>query len=443
MDGLTFNTDVSTYTLDELFSMLDIKITDTSDVVSIKQLITERTNQYIRQFTEANRDNMTEFFKRVQQTLLGQTDAESTTSQKNIIIHTQGSSTDLYNSSNGSGNPIHRKTITQLLNVDSRFRQNYSRTTSTDYLIDLPYTIPNVIEIQLCDLELPTTYYPINDTLQNNYFWFSTYTLEQMATDTPTLYYIYVPSGNYFYENLIIFLNKSIQSLETKFPVSVSIDLSYNNPNGVGNGTGKCTVGIQSAEDILNNIAYKIVKVELNFDAPMIVGLEQSTKITDPERMSLYSSRDSLSTEPKLDWLGQRLSWMLGYRKGLYNEIASSTSGSNLYYRSESVVNILGPSYLFLVVNDFNQNKNKHFINSSRNGLLPNDIIARISIKAPVFNIQSQNDFSVYSETRNYFGPVKISKLQIQLVDEYARIVDLNQSDFSFTLRLTTIYSST
>jgi hypothetical protein len=106
-------------------------------------------------------------------------------------------------------------------------------------------------------------------------------------------------------------------------------------------------------------------------------------------------------------------------------------------------MNLLGPQYMYLIVNEFNKNRHNHFIGTSRDGLLRTDIIARISIKSPVFHIQAQNDFSVYAETREYFGPVKIQKIRVQLVDEYGRFVDLNQSDFSFTLRITSIYSTT
>jgi hypothetical protein len=126
---------------------------------------------------------------------------------------------------------------------------------------------------------------------------------------------------------------------------------------------------------------------------------------------------------------------MLGYRRSTYG------TQDSLVHTSESIVNLLGPQYVYLVVNDFNKNRNNHFIGTSSEGLLPNDIIARISIKSPVFNIQSQNDFSVYAETRQYFGPVKINKLRIQLIDEYGRFVDMNSSDFSFTIRITSIYS--
>jgi hypothetical protein len=96
-----------------------------------------------------------------------------------------------------------------------------------------------------------------------------------------------------------------------------------------------------------------------------------------------------------------------------------------------------------LVVDDFNKSNNVNFISTSKYGLLPDNIIARISMKGPAFSIQAQNDYSVYAEPRYYFGPVNITKIQIKLVDEFSRLVDLNYGDFSFTLRLTTIYSAT
>jgi hypothetical protein len=40
---------------------------------------------------------------------------------------------------------------------------------------------------------------------------------------------------------------------------------------------------------------------------------------------------------------------------------------------------------------------------------------------------------------REYFGPVSLQSVNIQLLDDYGRIVDLN-SDYSFCITLTTSY---
>ena len=125
--------------------------------------------------------------------------------------------------------------------------------------------------------------------------------------------------------------------------------------------------------------------------------------------------------------------WLLGFKKKLYT--------GSIDYIGEGVMDILGPRYLFLVIDDgISSSVNTNFFAASGKGIDSNTI-ARISLKSPPFNIQTQNDFSVYTEPRYYFGPVTISKFNISLRDEYNRIVDLNKNDMSFTLRLTIIYS--
>jgi len=373
-----------------------------------------------------------------------------TTSQKLLLkydknynplskVKTSAGGDNLYDSNNGSGNPINRKTVSKLLNIDSRFRSNYSATTSTDYLIDLPYQINNVIEIKLCDLELPSTYHPISPYLHNNYFWIATYTDAQIVSNTPNIYYIHIKGGNYYFDNLITLVNETFKKMRTdetrpeiteSLPLSMSFDLNYNNLGGVGNGTGKVSVGIFAATDLsANDIqVYPIKRVDLNFDGSEIPGLSYSTKIKDNKLKALYYEKSNLPKE-------QRMGWMFGYREGYYSQAP--------YHISESVLNILGPQYLFLIVDDFNKSNNINFISTSRYGLLPDNIIARISLKGSAFSIQAQNDFSVYAEPRYYFGPVNINKLHIRIVDEFARPLDLNNTDFSFTLRMTTVYSAT
>jgi hypothetical protein len=449
MEDLKFNTDISTYSLDELFSLLDIKITDTSDIDTIKKLITDRTDQYIGQFTLANREGIADFFRIVKTELLGNSvDGVLTTSQQLLLKYDKNynpfskpktaTGDSLYDSNNGSGNPINRKTVSKLLNIDSRFRTNYASTTSTDYLIDLPYQINNVIEIKLCDLELPSTYHPISTNLHNNYFWIATYNSKQIRDEEePNLYYIHIKGGNYYFDNLITLVNETFKKIVSdnstipeSLPISMSFDLNYNNLGGVGNGTGKVSMGLFSTLDIsANNIeVYPIRRIDLNFEGSEIPGLSYSKRVTDVKSKALYYEKSNTPIE-------QRMGWMFGYREGYYKNAP--------YYISESVLNILGPQYLFLIVDDFNKSNNVNFISTSRYGLLPDNIIARISLKGSAFSIQSQNDFSVYAEPRYYFGPVNINKLHVRIVDEFARPLDLNRTDFSFTLRMTTVYSAT
>ena len=45
-----------------------------------------------------------------------------------------------------------------------------------------------------------------------------------------------------------------------------------------------------------------------------------------------------------------------------------------------------------------------------------------------------------YQSRRSYFGPVNIKKLHIQIMDEFGRVIDLNNNDFSFSLQIQQLY---
>ena len=64
-----------------------------------------------------------------------------------------------------------KHTIHRLLCMDSRFRNNYYTTLSTNYQVTLPTVVKNVISMELSALEFPSTYYQISKSLGNNYFW--------------------------------------------------------------------------------------------------------------------------------------------------------------------------------------------------------------------------------------------------------------------------------
>jgi hypothetical protein len=445
--------DVNSYKLEELFQMLDIRISNDTETEDLKKLIQTNSDKMIEQFTNLGKTQISDFFRNVKSLLIGDTtNATLSSSQKTLIEYDNGyipftsekhmkntETTDMFDSNNGAGNPIHRKTVTKLLNVDSRFRSNYYNTLSTNYYIDLPYSINNVIEMKLSDLELPTTYYPISTANQNNYFWIATYTEDQLINNDPELYYYHVPDGNYYFDNLITDINTNVKKINTNqslsgpytpLPLSLTFDLNYNNLGGVGNGTGIVSFGIlpTSPQDISLNLFAQIVQIDLNFNCPALPGVLESTRVVDPELKGLYYDNSPLPIE-------QRFGWMIGFRNKYY-------SGAT-YYKSESILDVLGPKYLFLIVNDFNKSNNVNYLTASKLGMLPDNIIARISLKGSAFNIQSQNDFSVYSEPRYYYGPVNITKLEVKIVDEFGRIVDLNSIDFSFTLKMITIYSST
>ena len=129
-----------------------------------------------------------------------------------------------------------------------------------------------------------------------------------------------------------------------------------------------------------------------------------------------------------------RCGWMLGYKKKYYNKSTSHTS--------EGLLEILGPRYVYFILEDFNTSVNVNFFTNNEDTLLNSNVLARISLKGSSFSIQSQTDFSVYTQPRFYYGPVNIDKLKINVIDEYGRRINLNGSDWAFTISLTVIYDN-
>lgn len=404
------NTNISDYTIDELFTLLDIKINVESTYEELIENIRKNSDIYISNFTKLNKPSIVTFFKKVKELLLYSSIQDPkkdhlVITYKNDYAHGEDSHFD-------TGNQLNRKTITRLYSVDSRFRENFNLSTSTNFGINIPEDDKRVIEMRLCDMELPTSYYVFNDAYNNNYFWLKVV----FVTGTKYLY-VYLPQGNYSPTRFIQTLNASIQQFIGFENIVVSYDLT--NANGINEGTGLVSFSFTGVN---------IISIEVNFNAPSILNQQSTILLTNNN--SLISTYVETSSIPLI----QRLGWFMGFRNGSYTSTTTIVS--------ESILDIFGPKYLYLLVDDHRMAVNSDF-RVCNIGNIPNTILARISIKKPPFNIQNEYELSVYAEPRYYYGPVNIKKIDIRLLDEFGRIVNLNGCDFSFTLRLTIVYSAT
>jgi len=60
---------------------------------------------------------------------------------------------------------------TTVINIDSRFRENWQASSSTDFLIKFPRTYKNVITLRLSSVELPNTWYTFSAARGNTSFY--------------------------------------------------------------------------------------------------------------------------------------------------------------------------------------------------------------------------------------------------------------------------------
>lgn len=296
----------------------------------------------------------------------------------------------------GTINPLKKRTLKQNLNIDTRFRDNYYGSSSSNYHLDLPIKFSNVVSMQLSAFEFPRSYYVISRSLGNHYF---TVILEENTSK----YVIYIPDGNYNPSSLVNYLNNYVTSGPLSEVPQMNALLFTLNIDSTESGSGQMIVGINSA---VNGGA--LFRFTLDFQT------------------NLDGYSDSSSPLPL------KLGWLLGYRNGIYS--------GNYSYVSEGLIDLNGSRYIYLVVDDNNNNVNNSFYSAFNSSLLNKNILARISTLSSFFNVLSQNNLSLITTPRQYFGPVDIQKLRIQLLDEYGRIIDLHNMDYSFCLTFQSVY---
>jgi len=288
-------------------------------------------------------------------------------------------------------NPLKRRTSRQFLNIDTRFRDNYLGTSSTNFNFTLPLKFSSVVSVQLNAFETVLSSYCISRQAGNHFFTISIGKENCLVT---------VPDGNYSLTTLTDFLNHFVSKFGGEFAkLCFTVDLSA---DGV-TGTGKMIVGI--------------------------------LKPYPPFLFSLHFQADLLGISDYSTPLPLKFGWLMGFRNSVY--INNST------YVSEGIVDLKGLRYFYLVFNDYNNNVENNYYTAFNSSVLNKNILARISVlspSVPSFPLLAQNNMNIITFPRQYYGPVDVQKLNIQLLDEYGRVIQLNNMDYSFCVTLQTIY---
>ena len=67
-------------------------------------------------------------------------------------------------------NPVERKTIFKMISIDSQFREDPGNTSATNFTMNLSESIDNVISTKLYSVQIPYTWYTINESFGSNFF---------------------------------------------------------------------------------------------------------------------------------------------------------------------------------------------------------------------------------------------------------------------------------
>jgi len=411
---MNFDLNIENYTKDELIEMFELPSNFDKNIVEIKEA---KLRDNIFKNTQINKDTKVKtinFLTKAKNIILNENNTNS------ISQKLENNELDLYHTSYelkpsqlgenkehmvqirkerpfissspsnffpGVINPLKKRTIIQNLNIDTKFRDNYYSSPSTNFNINLPLNIDNVIQMQLNAIELPTSFYVVSKQYNNNYFSIN-------VNDSNLV--VKIPDGNYSADTIVDVINQLL--------VNAGAPFSY--ISFIANITGSQTGSLQTL--VGPNGSGVVTKLELNFQAD-INGLDDRTTP-----------------------LPLKFGWNLGFRNGIYV--------GNTTYVSEGIIDFTGPKYLYLVIDDYNNNVNNGFYSAFNSSILNKNILARISLQANNFNILHQNNLNIVTTPREYFGPINLQTMNVQLLDDYGRIVDLNNMDYSFCLNLITVY---
>lgn len=287
-------------------------------------------------------------------------------------------------------NPLNIRILQQNINIDTRFRNNYYGTSASNFQLDLPFKINGVVSLQLTSLELPYTFYAVSNVFGNNFF------SVEIQGYNPLM--VIIPDGNYDYIALQGYINNFFTNYAPTPYKNIQVLTDLNAPTaGDLSGSGRMIFGSVDGTQ----------KFSLNF-------------LTD-----VFGNPDQQTPLPL------KLGWMMGYREGYYE--------NSFTYVSEGIVNISGPSYIYLAIDDYNNNVNDGYYGAFNSSVLSKNILARISLQGSVFNTTTSS--SLNTNPRTYFGPVTIQKMNIQLLDPYGRILNLNNMDYSFCLQTQGVFN--
>lgn len=335
----------------------------------------------------------------------------------------------------------------------SKLTQNAS-----DYLVNLSQPIKNVTKIKLTQVSIPINWYVFSGDYGTNYIDISLNGAHQT---------IEIEEGNYSASDLITGLNTSAST------ANMSITFSYNTNNGkvsVQNNTGSTIEINWYYPKNTENCGYAQGQ-KLDYNLGWLLGFRDrsnsvpdSTKLTANGIINLkgfdylfISLDDFVNNKPNPDLITnikQKDQYKLPSYYNRYtmdiecDNLPKPTFPTNCLPEQSSCANVP------INVDDKsgltqNQLYGAEQIKSAISSLgvdrygapVVSDLLAKVLVNFKFEEkIQLQGSDFNFTGNRDYFGPVTLRKFKVRLLSKFGHIINLNSSDWSFTIQYTTIY---
>ena len=364
-------------------------------------------------------------------------------------------------------------TLNRLISFDSQFRpmldpvsvagcDNITQENSnnltyspSDYTIDLSRPVNNVIKIKLVSLSIPIHWYVFSGDYGTNYVDISYNGTHNTIT---------IDEGNYTSTQLVNALNVSASNL------SMSVVFSYNAING------KITVTNSTASDIDINWYYPMIDgtcgyaegQKMDYNLGWLLGfrdrhnlISSGNSITSTAILNLkgfdylfISLDDFVNNKPNKDLITNVKQKNIYKLPAYYNKhtMDKDCSGATFPDNCSPAQSTCGT----VAQNPDDKSKltQKQLyavdqIKSAMDGKTVDrygapttaDLLVKLLVdfKFDEKLIINDSDFNVTGE-REYFGPVTLRKFKVKLLSKYGHIINLNNSDWTFTIQTTENY---
>lgn len=366
----------------------------------------------------------------------------------------------------GNINELSRRTIKKCVNINSAFRDieaptlypeikcpRESKWSSSNFYIRLPTPIDKTVSMSLSSIEIPNSFYSISSDFKSNVF---TIILKKISDMTEISYVIEIIQGNYTATQLIQQIQYAIDNI-IGLPGLIKIDMHpiygktyiYKNFSHNNFADYDFELDFRLPDDKERNIKmnlgwilgyrkpyyyYKIGYKDGCFYDPGYIKNSSISPYLGPEQLESPSVNQNYKESTNC------------YKKSkIIQPLFEKTFPQG--FVSEGLIDINPIKYLFLIVDDFNNNVSDQYISlvSKTTQLPSSNILARIVVPNSNCNTKCDVMFDNLSnftlKKRDYFAGVTIEKLHFKLVDEYGRIINLNKNDISLLLEFEVIYN--
>lgn len=484
MSNLDLNID--NYEIDDLKELLDVdENTTIGDIKSITELAVNKFNELKNQaaaifFREAG-DKLVENFENkpiddFEKEEMGDGNFDVNPFKLPSPEVENISKTYNHNVTQGKLNPTLRNVYNTTANIDSQHREIYANTfdcsgsllnhekqiirmdSSTDYTFDLNEPLREVLSISIGSVELPLSWYNISEKMGTNRFDISSIpiAIDEGFYNTIEDLIAEINLNPDFSNNWVISYNKRTGKTDISGATTTTIDFVYDSSN--------CSIGPKINHNLGWLLGFRQPKYTLTSSTKLIsesiadiygprylfikLGDFQNNRLTDrlttltnnnntfkmPEYYKKYETSYAycktnndphtmgFQENPEHDAKTHDRSSRKGTKAGEeivdgLNNLTNAQKYTSQQFKIESVKRQIG--------------QNRHFAPTDC------DIILRIPIDVDMTDRQKpyiyQHDGSF---KRNYFGPTTIKRFKVELLDDKGINVDLNGSDWSFSLNV-------